>query len=167
MEWFRRRYGAGPLNLVGLLVCFAVAAYAATRVLTEGGWAGVLLWFICCIVAHDLIGWPIYTWVDRKVQRVQSEQAAKRRLLVPWINYVRAPTVISGVLFAIAFPLIFRLSDTYYQATTGFTEDVYLFNWAGVSVLLFAGSGVLYAGRLALARRRRGDQASSVGRGEG
>jgi hypothetical protein len=166
MEWFRRHYGAGPLNLVGLLVCFAVAAYAATRVLQEGGWAGVILWFIFCIVAHDLIGWPIYTWVDREMQRVQSEQAAKRRLLVPWINYVRAPAVISGVLFAISFPLIFRLSNTSYQAATGFTENVYLFNWVGVSALLFAVSGVLYAGRFALVRRRSGGRAP-VGRAEG
>jgi hypothetical protein len=156
MEWFRHRYGAGPLNLVGLLVCFAVAAYAATRVLQEAGWAGVFLWFIFCVVAHDLIGWPIYAWVDRRLQRAGSERAAKRRLLVPWINYVRAPAVISGVLFVIAFPLIFRLSDTYYRQVTGFTEDVYLFNWVGVSALLFAASGALYAGRLALALRRRG-----------
>ncbi|MCV7443765.1 hypothetical protein H7K33_16120 [Mycobacterium paraense] len=157
MQWLRHRYGAGPLNLVGLLACFAVAAYAATRVLQEGGWAAVFLWFILCVVAHDLIGWPVYAWVDRRLQRAESRQAATRGLLVPWINHVRAPAFISGVLFAIAFPLIFRLSDADYQATTGFTEDVYLFNWVGVSALLFAVSGALYAGRWALARRRRGD----------
>ena len=33
----RRYYGAGPAHLVGLLACFAVAAYAVTRVLGEGG----------------------------------------------------------------------------------------------------------------------------------
>jgi hypothetical protein len=157
MEWFRRHYGARPLNLLGLLICFAVAAYAATRILHEARWTGVFLWFVFCVVAHDLIGWPIYTWVDRRMQRLQSEQAASRRLLVPWINYVRAPTVVSGVLFAISFPLVFRLSDSYYQATTGFTEDVYLFNWAAISALAFATSGVLYAGRFVLTRRRRGD----------
>ncbi|WP_068189054.1 hypothetical protein [Mycobacterium sp. UM_CSW] len=159
MEWFRRHYGARPLNLVGLLICFAVAAYAATRILHEAGWTAVFLWFVLCVVAHDLIGWPIYAWADRKMQRVQSGQAARRSLVVPWINYVRAPTVVSGVLFAISFPLVFRLSDSYYQATTGFTEDVYLFNWAGVSALAFAISAVLYACRLVLARRRRAAQA--------
>jgi hypothetical protein len=166
MEWFRRHYGARPLNLLGLLICFAVAAYAATRVLHEAGWAGVFLWFVFCVVAHDLIGWPIYAWVDRRMQSAQSEHAARRRLFVPWINHIRAPTVVSGVLFAISFPLVFRLSGTYYQATTGFTEDVYLFNWAGVSALAFATSGVLYAGRFTLASRRRGGQVA-VGRGDG
>ncbi len=152
MQWFRRHYGAGPLSLVGLLACFAVAAYAATRVLQEGGWAGVFLWFILCVVAHDLIGWPVYAWVDRRLQRAESRQAAKRGLLIPWINYVRAPAVISGVLFAIAFPLIFRLSDADYLRATGFSEDVYLFNWVGVTALLFAISGALYAGRWAMRR---------------
>jgi hypothetical protein len=46
VAWFRRRYGAGPLQLLGLLVCFAIAAYAATRVFGQGGWKAILVWFV-------------------------------------------------------------------------------------------------------------------------
>ena len=31
MRWWRRQYGADPWHLLGLLACFAVAAYAITR----------------------------------------------------------------------------------------------------------------------------------------
>ena len=54
------------------------------------------------------------------------------------------------------FPLIFRLSNPYYQQVTGFNENVYIVNWLAVTGILVrrlsrwptsSGSG--------LARRRR------------
>ena len=75
---------------------------------------------------------------------------------VPWINHVRVPVVISALLLVMFFPLIFRLSNPYYQDATGFNESVYLFNWLAVSGALFIGSAVAYAIRLGLARRRAG-----------
>ena len=153
MGWFRRHYGAGPLHLVGLLACFAVAAYAVTRVFGESGWKGILLWFVICAIVHDFIGWPIYTVVDRMALRIQRGRR-RQRPLVPWINYVRVPTVISGVLLLMFFPMIFRLSNPSFESYTGFTEDVYILNWLVVTGILFAGSAVAYLIRRGVAGRK-------------
>jgi hypothetical protein len=158
VQWFRRHYGAGPLHLVGMVACFAVAAYAVTRVLGQNGWKGIFLWFVVCVIVHDLIGWPIYTAADRMLIRVRDRRRARRSPLVPWINHVRVPTVISGVLLGMFFPLIFRLENARYQGITGFSENVYLANWLAVSAVLFAGSAVIYLLRVALRKRTLGGQ---------
>jgi hypothetical protein len=164
MKRFRRHYGAGPAHLVGLLACFAVAAYAVTRVLDEGGWVTVFQWFVACLVFHDFIAWPTYTAADRLLVRAQHRRAGSRHeerpraaapAPVPWANHVRFPTVISAVLLGMFFPLIFRLSRAEYLGTTGLSENVYFTNWLMVSGALFAGSALAYLGRLGLARRRR------------
>ena len=155
MRWFRRHYGAGPLHLVGLLTCFAVAAYAVTRVFGVSGWKGILLWFAVCLIGHDLIGWPIYTAADRVLIRTQQHHPGRREPLVPWVNHVRVPVIISGILLAMFFPLIFRLSQAKYTGYTGFNENVYLANWLAVTAVLFATSSLIYFLRLGLSRRRR------------
>jgi hypothetical protein len=155
VRWFRGHYGAGPLHLAGLLVCFAVAAYAVTRVFGVSGWKGILLWFVFCLIGHDLIGWPIYTAADRVLTRTQQRHPGRQESLVPWVNHVRVPVIISGTLLAMFFPLIFRLSQTRYTDYTGFNENAYLANWLAVTAVLFATSGVIYLLRLGLSRRRR------------
>jgi hypothetical protein len=154
MKWFRRHYGAGPLHLVGMLAGGVVAIYAVTRVFGQSGWKGIFLWFVVCLVGHDLVGWPIYTLADRRLIRAQGPDGVKGPRLVPWINHVRVPTVISAVLLGMFFPLIFRLENTFYEGVTGFSENVYLTNWLVVSGILFAGSALIYLARLGLARRR-------------
>jgi hypothetical protein len=154
VRWFRRHYGAGPLHLVGLLACFAVAAYAVTRVLGTSGWKGIFLWFVVCLIGHDLIGWPLYTVADRVLLRTQRRHPGLRHPLVPWVNHVRVPVIISGTLLAMFSPLIFRLSQHAYRGWTGFNEDVYLINWLVVTGVLFGASGLIYLFRLGLARRR-------------
>jgi len=170
----RRHYGAGPLHLVGLLACFAVAAYAVTRVLGQGGWVSVFQWFVACLIVHDFIAWPVYAVADRLLVRAQRRYGGLSRQLlltksakqtptaaeasasaaVPWANHVRFPAVTSGVLLVMFFPLIFRLSKATYLGTTGFNEDVYFANWLVVTEILFAGSGLTYLLRLGRARRR-------------
>jgi hypothetical protein len=154
VQWFRRHYGAGPLHLVGMVACFAVAAYAVTRVLGQSGWKGIFLWFVVCLVGHDLIGWPIYALADRRLIRSQGLDRVRRPSSVPWINHVRVPTIISAVLLALFFPLIFRLENARYLGITGFNEDAYPTNWLAVSAIVFAASAVIYLARLHLARRR-------------
>ena len=62
--------------------------------------------------------------------------------------------MISGVLFVMFAPVIFRLSDSYFEGITGFSENAYLWNWLLVSAILFGGSGVLFLVRLGWARPR-------------
>jgi hypothetical protein len=140
---------------VGLLACFAVAAYAVTRVLGASGWKGIFLWFAVCLIIHDFLGWPAYTMADRLLLLIQRRQGEKRPWPVPWVNHVRVPTIISGTLLGMFFPLIFRLSQARFSSYTGFNEDVYLINWLAVTAILFAGSGAVYLLRLGLAHRRR------------
>ncbi len=154
MSRFRRHYGAGPLHLAGVLACAAVALYAVTRVLDQGGFVGIVLWFGFCIVAHDVIGWPIYAAVDRWLVR-RGRRPGRPAPTVPWVNHVRVPVIISGVLLGIAFPLVLRLSNPYYEGATGFSENVYLRNWLLVTAILGGASGLLYLLRLGWARRRR------------
>lgn len=154
MAWFRRHYGAGPFHLLGMLACFAVAAYAVTRVLGQSGWNRIFLWFAVCVIGHDLIGWPIYTAADRALIRVRDRRRERRSMLVPWINHVRAPTLISALLLGMFSPLIFRHENARFQGITGFTENAYLFNWLAVTAVLFAGSGAIYLLRIALSKRR-------------
>ena len=170
MKALRRYYGAGPAHLVGLLACFAVAAYAVTRVLGEGAWVSVFQWFVACLVFHDFVAWPAYTAADRLLLRAQQRRAGRHQnrslpevpapARAPWVNLVRFPAVISAVLLGMFFPLISRLSRAVYLGTTGFSENVYLTNWLMVTGALFAGSALAYLVRLGLARRRHRREAA-------
>ena len=124
-----------------------------TRVFGQGGWKAILAWFVICVLLHDLIGWPAYALADRLLLRVARRSGARRPPAVPWINHVRAPTIISGLLLFMFAPLIFRLSNGYYEAFTGFNENVYLTNWLLVTAILFGGSAAVYLLRVRLARR--------------
>jgi hypothetical protein len=155
VSWIRHRYGAGPWHLIGSLGCFAVAAYALAKVLGESGWKEILLLFAVCVVAHDLVAWPVYGLVDRAAVRLDQRHRQGRSPAVPWINHVRVPSIISALLLVMFFPLVLRLSSVVYLADTGFTEQAYLFNWLAVTGVLFAGSALLYLVRVVLANRRR------------
>jgi hypothetical protein len=158
VQWLRRHYGAGPLHLAGLAACFAVAAYALAKVLGENGWKAILALFAICVIAHDLIVWPVYGLADRMALRFQNRTQHRTnhraRPAVPWINHVRVPVVISALLAVMFFPLILRLSNPYYHAVTGFNENVYLTNWLIVTGVLLVGSALVYLVRVGVARNR-------------
>jgi hypothetical protein len=136
-----------------MLACFAIAAYALIRVQDQGELAVTVFIFAAALVLHDLIGWPVYTWVDRLAQRISGRRSSRRPPEVPWINHLRVPAFISGVLLIIAFPLIAQMKHSYYAAVTGVSETAYLTHWLLVTAVLFILSAVLYLIRLALARR--------------
>lgn len=128
------------------------------RVFGVSGWKGILLWFALCVIGHDLIGWPIYTAADRVLIRTQQRHPGRRESLIPWVNHVRVPVVISGTLLLMFFPLIFRLSQTRYTDYTGLNENAYLANWLAVTAVIFATSSIIYLVRLGLSRRRRAQE---------
>ncbi len=142
------------MHLAGFMACAAVAFYALIKVLQESGTKGILFWFAVSVVAWDFIVWPACALVDLLAVRAQQRHQLSRRAVVPWINYVRVPAVISGVLLALFFPLIFRLNNPYYEASTGFNENIYIVNWLVVTGVLFAGSALAYLVRLGRAVRR-------------
>jgi len=150
-SWFRRLYGAGPAHAVLMTAGFGFAGYLLTRILgaSHPGW--ILLWFVGAIVLHDLVFLPLYSALDRVL-------TSRREVSAPqgptWVNHVRVPAVISGVLLLVTFPLVLRLSDHAYATASGLHESVYLMRWLLVTAGLFAISGVLYLVRRDRWRRR-------------
>lgn len=135
------RYGAGPLHLLVMVGCFALAGYAGVRLLDARPIA-VAVWFAAAVVAHDLVLFPLYALADRSAQAV-----LRRRTPVPWINHLRVPVLLSGLLLLVWFPLIFQLSG-FYTAVTALPAGVYLGRWLLVTGVLFTGSAVVLAVRL-------------------
>ena len=73
---------------------------------------------------------------------------------VPWINYLRVPAGLSGLLLLVWFPLIFRLPKGF-PATTTLSLDPYLWHWLAVTGALFLLSAAALALRLRKARTTR------------
>ena len=151
---FRRRYGASPLHLGGHLVALAVAALAFYRIFSGGSVALLIVLYLGIVIAHDLIFVPLYTGLDRLMRRVLVPLSSSRRAGIPMTNHVRAPLLISALLLLIYSPLISGVADSHYFALSGHHLEHYLRNWFLITVALLLGSGLIYAGRVALWRRR-------------
>ncbi len=141
---FRRWYGAGPVHLLLMLGCFALAAYAAVRLLT-GRTLAVALWFVGAALLHDLVLLPLYTGADRTAQTLlpPRDRPAPR---VRWLVHLRLPTFLAGLLLLVWFPLILRQAQPYH-GDTGLDGNVYLGRWLVVTAALYALSAVLFAAR--------------------
>ncbi|MEU7862789.1 hypothetical protein [Nonomuraea sp. NPDC049141] len=145
------RYGADPLHLLALLACFALAGYAAGRVVAAGIWIGFLVWFVGAAVIHDLLLYPLYSLADVTAQRRPWHRRRPPSGTSTWppsINYLRVPAALSGLLLLIWFPLILRLAEGNYHRSTGLDTSPYLGRWLLVTGVLFAGSALAYAIRL-------------------
>jgi len=149
---FPRWYGAGPLHLLTMLGCFALAGYATAELLPNNA-VGIPIWFVGAVIGHDLILMPMYTVADRSVMAVFRHRRPQLPA-VPWINYLRVPAALSGLLLLIWFPLIFRLPRRF-TATTTLSVDPFLWHWLAVTGALFLLSATALAVRLRLGRGRR------------
>jgi len=157
MRRFLRWYGASPLHLLTMLGSFALAGYATAELL-PGDVAGILVWLVGAVIGHDLILMPLYTLADRSAMAVFRHRPP-RLPAVPWINYLRVPAALSGMLLLIWFPLILRL-PAHFTATTTLSLDPYLWHWLFVTGALFLLSAAALAVRL-----RRGSRGTRKGPG--
>jgi hypothetical protein len=140
-----RWYGASPLHLLAMLASFGLAGYAAAHLVSFEPLT-VIIWFVGAAIGHDLLLVPLYSLADRSVM------AAIRHREPPlaaagWINYVRVPAALSGLLLLVWFPLILRLPSSYHASTT-LSQDPYVWHWLAVSGVLFLLSAVAFALRL-------------------
>jgi peroxiredoxin len=145
-----RWYGANPLHLLTMLGSFALAGYAALQLLPLDVF-GIAVWFAGAVIGHDLLLMPLYTLADRSAAAVFRHIPPKLPT-VQWINYLRVPAVLSGLLLLIWFPLIFRL-PTGFQAATTLSLNPYLWHWLAVTGALFLLSAIALALRLRQGRR--------------
>ena len=150
----KRRYGASGLHLVAHLAAFAIAGYALAQIIRGGRAVNFIVWFAGAALLHDIIFLPLYSLLDRVAGHGVHGPHLRTRLAVPVINYVRAPALISGLLALVYFPLILGASDNTYFGATGHHLHGYARNWLLISAALFAGSALLYAVRVRLARGR-------------
>jgi hypothetical protein len=144
MGWFKRWYGANPLHLLAMIGCFALAWYAGAGLLHAKA-VGVAVWFAGAVIGHDVILMPLYALADKSVMVVFRHRPPKLPT-VPWINYLRVPVVLSGLLLLIWFPLIFRI-PSHFPRTTDLSLDPYLGHWLVVTGALFLLSAVALAVR--------------------
>ena len=150
MRRLLRWYGANPLHLLALLGSFALAGYAAARLVPSRP-LGVAVWFGGAVVGHDLLLVPLYSLADRSAMAAIRHRAPKLPA-IGWINYLRVPAGLSALLLLIWFPLILRL-HTLYQASTTLSPDPFLWHWLAVTGALFLLSAAAFAIRLRAARR--------------
>ena len=140
-----RWYGASPLHLLALLACFGLAGYAAARLISSRPLA-VVVWFLGAVIGHDLVLMPLYSLADRSVMAALRHREPQLPA-APWINYVRVPAALSGLLLLVWFPLILRLRSPYHASTT-LSADPYVWHWLAVTGALFLLSAVAFALRL-------------------
>ena len=140
-----RWYGGSPLHLLALLACFGLAGYAAARLVPSQP-LGVAAWFLGAVIGHDLLLMPLYSLADRSVMAAIRHREPQLPV-TPWINYVRVPAALSGLLLLVWFPLILRLPSPYH-ASTMLSADPYVWHWLAVTGALFLLSAVGFALRL-------------------
>ena len=140
-----RWYGASPLHLLVLLACFGLAGFAAARLVSSHPVA-VVVWFGGAVIGHDLLLMPLYSLADRSAMAAVRHREPQFPA-APWINYLRVPAALSGLLFLVWFPLILRLQSPYHASTT-LSADPYLWHWLAVTGALFLLSAVAFAVRL-------------------
>ncbi|MGD1221463.1 hypothetical protein AB9Q10_23915 [Streptomyces krungchingensis] len=156
MTRFVRWYGSGPLHLLVLIASFALTGYAMVRLFAVRP-LEVAIWFVGAAILHDLILLPLYSLADLSALSVLRHRTADGPA-VAWINYLRVPAFLSGLLLLVWFPLVFRLAVPY-PGDTGLSDSVYLGRWLAITGVLFVASAAAFAIRLRRARRAdRGDE---------
>jgi hypothetical protein len=133
-----------------LLASFVVAGYAAFRLLA-GNLTGISAWFIGSAVVHDLALFPLYAGLDAALVMLLRRHPKLATVAgVWWLNYLRVPAAVSGLLLLVWSPLILRVSETAYHAASGLSAQPFLSRWVGVTVVLFAISAVILVVRVAM-----------------
>ncbi|MGX1304046.1 hypothetical protein RKD35_005534 [Streptomyces albogriseolus] len=145
-ERMPRPVPGSPFPLLVLLCSFALCAYAGVRLL-DGDWPMITLWFVGAALVHDLVVLPLYAAADRALVTVTAGRAA-------WVNHVRVPAALSGLLLLVWFPLISGRVSQRYAAVTALSADGFAARWLLITAALFGGSAVLFAVRVG--RRRPG-----------
>jgi hypothetical protein len=152
MRTFFRWYGGNPLHLLVFVATMAVTGYAMLKLLPRNPF-GVIVWFGVAIVAHDLVLLPIYSLANRSAAAVLR----RRALWLPartWLNHIRIPVLLSGLLLLTFFPLIAGTPKNFDRISGG-PLPPFLGRWLLVTALLFAASAIVMAVRIRLAQPAR------------
>ena len=137
-------------QLVALLASFVLAGYAGFRLLA-GNPIGTGAWFVGSAVVHDLVLFPLYAGVDAALVLLLRRRPELATVAgVPWLNYLRVPAVISGLLLLVWSPLILRLSSAAYRTASGLPAQPFLLRWLAVTAALFVISALILGVRVTM-----------------
>lgn len=140
------------VQLLALLASFVVAGYAGIRLLT-GSVVGTGVWFVGSAVVHDLVLFPLYAGIDAALVLLLRRRPELATVAgVRWLNYLRVPAVVSGLLLLVWSPLILRVSNGAYHAASGLSAQPFLPRWLAITAVLFAISAVTLVVRVATVR---------------
>jgi len=144
----RRLYGAGPGHLIVHVLAFALAAWSIMEISGIGGALTVLVWFIGAVIIHDALVLPMYSTADRGAQGVAAvlDRGGSARVRV--VNHLRVPFALSAVMLLAFAPLIFGKGDQALERVSGIDPSGYGLRWLVLTVLVFAGSALVYAVRV-------------------
>jgi len=153
---FRRLYGASGWHLVAVLGCFALTAYAVSRLLDDlPVLLRIAIWFVGAALVWDLLLGPGLALMDRLLRPLLGRRDGRQdRRKVPALNYVRIPGLLSLLLLAVWLPVILQRSEQVFRLKAGLSQDPYLGRWVAITLVLFLASGAAYGVALMRARRR-------------
>lgn len=168
----RKFYGSHSLHLLTMAAGFALAGYVVftfnPTTLWDPGtwWQSIAVWLAGAVILHDLALFPLYALADRLLGIAAKRRGTRRRPrpLVSPRNYVRIPTLASGLTLIMFFPGIIKQGSATYIAATGQTQQPFLGRWLLLAAAMFGVSAGLYATRLLLARRPFHDLRSRAAR---
>ncbi len=130
-----------------MLLCVAVAGYAATIVLDDPNLLRMIVWFLAAVVLHDGVLLPLYSGADRALV------ALAPRTRVPVVNHVRAPALGAGTTLLLFLPGIIRQGGDVHMGATGLDQQPYLGRWLLLVAAMVAVSAAVYGVRVLTGRR--------------
>jgi hypothetical protein len=137
-----RRRLSGALRPAVLLLCVAVAGYAATIVLDDPSLPRMIGWFLAAVVLHDGVLLPLYSGADRVLVAIAPHAR------VPVVNHVRVPALAAGLTLLLFLPGIIRQGGAVHLGATGLDQQPYLGRWLLLVAALAAGSALVYGVRV-------------------
>lgn len=144
----RRRYGEHPAHFVVLVLSFIPVTLALGQLLDERP-VDVATWLAGGALLHDGLLLPLYVLLDLALLTLWRRRPGR----VAWLNFVRIPLAVSGMLLLMFSPLILRQAESY-EYKTGRPLDDFVGRWLLVTAILAAVSAVWYLARVVTVHRR-------------
>ena len=160
---FTAFYGSNPLHLMGTIAALALGGYVVSVLGTHAlwnhsvWWQSIGVWFIAAVIAHDLILFPLYALADRSLTGALAAVRGRRARPAPRVsplNYLRVPTLATGLSLLLFFPGIIQQGQFSYTAATGQNQQPFYGRWLLLVGTLYGLSALAYAVRLAATERR-------------
>jgi hypothetical protein len=160
---FAAFYGSNPLHLLGTVTAFSLAGYVVILLGPQAlwnpkvWWQSIAVWFTAAIIAHDLVLFPLYALADRSVTNALAAVRGGRKEPSPRVsplNYLRVPTLATGLSLMLFFPGIIQQGHSSYAAATGQNQQPFFGRWLLLVSALYGVSALAYAVRSAVVGHR-------------